>query len=131
MPGWGSDNTVSGGSATADSAATNLGNKDFDDLLDNDKLLDTVAVAINISKWRSFSRNSFKMIVIDTSGIDFTTTDSTIHYFATFDNPTAEIFPKSEHSVFIKRLAVNSIVVGIPHFGWGDSVAYSIKIKEK
>jgi len=58
LPAWDTDAAGGGGSATADSAATAYGNKDFDDLLDSDLKIDTTETAINRTKWQTFIQNN-------------------------------------------------------------------------
>lgn len=79
----------------------------------------------------SVSLSKTKYTQIDTSGVVFSSTDSCIHRFTAFTDPVAEIEPKSDHAVYIIRIAVDSVVVGIPVAGYGTNVSYSLRIKEK
>lgn len=68
---------------------------------------------------------------IDTSGVPFATTDSCIHRFTAYTDPVAEIVPKSDHGVYLIRVATDSVVVGMPYYGNSGNVSYTVFIKEK
>ena len=78
----------------------------------------------------SISYSKIKCTEIDTTVL-FTAVDSCIHRYDTFVDPIAEIYPYSDHAVWVIRVTADSVVVGIPTIGMGDSVKYKIMIKER